>query len=71
MVRRDEIIRKIREAAAATGMHCEVMELTNYTGIIVGSSRTTLTRSSKDLAPIYAVRVWKTFEPVLGKGWWK
>jgi hypothetical protein len=69
-VRRDEIIRKIRDAAAVAGLECVVRELTNHTGITVGSARTTLTRTSKDLAPAYAVKVWKTFEPVLGKGWW-
>ncbi len=70
-MRRDEVIRRIREAAIAAGLECTVKELTNHTGISVGSCRTTLSRTSKDLGPIYAAKVWKNFEACLGQGWWK
>lgn len=70
-MKRREIIRRIREAAAAKGLECEVVELTNHTGIKVGRCRSTLTRSSKDFGPAYAARVWSNFEAELGEGWWR
>lgn len=73
-MRRDQIIARIREAAEAAkaaGKELVVVEKTKHTGLVVGSNRTTLTRSSSDFGPNDAADVWKNFEGELGEGWWK
>ncbi len=70
-MKRADIIKRISAAAKAKGLDCEVVELTNHTGIKVGSCKSSLTRSSKDFGPDYAAKVWKNFEAELGERWWK
>jgi hypothetical protein len=44
MVKRTEVIRRLRQAAGAKGVGFGVVELTNHTGIIVDGFRSTLGR---------------------------
>lgn len=70
-MKRNEVIKRIAEAAKTNGLECIVSELTNHTGIKIGTCKTTLTRSSKDFGPVYAIKVWKNFEAELGERWWE
>jgi hypothetical protein len=70
MVKRAEVLRKIRAAARAAGVEMTEQELTNHTGITVGGICTTVSRSTGDFGRM-AETIFKQLEPALGKGWWR
>ena len=70
MVRRAEVLRKIRDAAKAAGVEMTEQELTRHTGITVGGISTTISRSTGDFGRMAEV-IFKQLEPALGKGWWR
>lgn len=70
VMKRGEIIRKIQAAAKAAGVDCTLAELTNHTGITVGTAATTVSRSTKDFGRMSDV-IFKQLESVLGEGWWR
>lgn len=70
-MKRNDVIKKIRKAAKAQGVSCELYELTNHTGIRVGDTATTVSRSSKDVPNLFAETIFKQLEPALGEGWWR
>lgn len=69
-MKRSEILRKIRKAAAAAGIECTETELTNHTAITVGGVSTTVSRSNKDFGRMSEV-IFKQLEGPLGQGWWR
>lgn len=69
-MKRQAVLNRIKTAARAAGLeYCEV-ELTNHTGIVVGSTRSTVGRHS-EIADGTARAFFKQFEQELGKGWWR
>lgn len=69
-MKRGDVIRKIRKAAKAKGVDCELFERTNHTGIQCGSVRTTIGRHN-EISDLMAETIYKQLEPALGKRWWK
>lgn len=69
-MRREQVIKKLRKAAKAAGLAFEVVELTNHTGIIVGSTRSTLKRHS-EIDEVTVGRFFDQYAAELGKGWWR
>ena len=69
-MRRREVLKKVRDAAQAASLPFEVTELTNHTGVTVGSHRSTIGRHS-EVDNTTARKFFKQFEEVFGEGWWK
>jgi hypothetical protein len=70
LVKRSEVLRRVRRAARDAGVSCEIVELTNHTGVIVGGLRSTLGRHT-EIDDVTARRFFDQFAQVLGKGWWR
>ena len=71
-MKRDKVIKKLRDAAKARGLAFQVIELSRHTGIIIGSTRSTLSRSSHDFDDGAAHDFWDQFaDQPGGKGWWR
>jgi mRNA interferase HicA len=69
-MKRGDVIRKIRKAAKAQGVNCELVELTRHTGIHCGDVRTTIGRHN-EIPDHMAETIFKQLEPALGNRWWK
>jgi mRNA interferase HicA len=69
-MKRGDVIRKIRKAAKARGVHLETFERTNHTGIQCGVIRTTIGRHN-EISDLMAETIFKQLEPELGSRWWK
>ena len=70
-MKRKQVIKKLQDAAKRQGKAFSVVELSRHTGIIVGSIRSTLSRSSGEIPEGTARAFWNQFESELGKGWWR
>lgn len=70
-MKRNDVIKKIRKAAKDQGLPFEMYELTKHTGVRVGDTATTVSRSSSDMPDVFAETIFKQLEPALGKGWWR
>ena len=70
MVKRTEVLKRLRKQAKAQGLSYSEVELTNHTGVIVGGLRSTLGRHS-EVDDVTARKFFDQFAPVLGKGWWR
>ena len=70
-VKRGQVIRKVRDEAKRQGKAFQQIELSRHTGIIVGSVRSTISRSSGEVAEGTAHAFWDQFVGELGKGWWR
>jgi hypothetical protein len=70
-VKRGDVIKRIKKAAKAANLEFEQYELTRHTGIRVGRTSTTVSRSSSDMPDIFAETIFKQLESELGKGWWR
>ena len=70
-MKRNDVIKRIRKAAKDQGLSFDQYELTNHTGIKVGDTATTVSRSSEDMPDVFAQTIFKQLEPALGKGWWR
>ncbi|NNM45645.1 ribonuclease PH [Knoellia koreensis] len=70
-MKRGDVIKKIKKAAKAASLEFEQYELTRHTGIRVGGTSTTISRSSSDMPDVFAETIFKQLESELGKGWWR
>ncbi len=71
-MKREDVIRKLKEAAKDRGVPFATSEMTKHTAITVGGKRSALTRSSKDFPDKTAHKFWDQFANELGgKGWWR
>ena len=69
-MKRTAVLRRLRRAAREAGVSCDVVELTNHTGVVVGGVRSTLGRHS-EIDDVTARKFFDQFAAVLGKGWWR
>jgi len=69
-VKRQAVLKRIKIAARRAGLDHREVELTNHTGVIVGSTRSTIGRHT-EIADGTARAFFKQFEQELGKGWWR
>lgn len=69
-MKRRAVLVKIRTAARAAHLEYREVELTNHTGIIVGTTRSTLGRH-REIDDVTARRFFDQFSNELGKGWWR
>ena len=69
-MKRQAVLKRIRIEARRVGLDYREVELTNHTGVVVGSTRSTLGRHS-EIADGTARAFFKQFEQELGKGWWR
>lgn len=69
-MKRRDVIKKIKEGARRAGVDVNFPELTNHTGIICGSIRTTLGRHA-EIPEQHAETIYRQLQPELGKGWWR
>jgi hypothetical protein len=70
MPKRRDVIKKIRQGAKRAGVEVSFPELTNHTGIICGSVKTTIGRHT-EVPDLFAETIYRQLEPALGKGWWR
>ena len=64
------VLKRLKIAARSAGLEYREVELTNHTGIVVGSTRSTVGRHS-EIADGTARGFFQQFEQELGKGWWR
>jgi hypothetical protein len=69
-VKRQAVLKRIKIAARRAGLDHREIELTNHTGVIVGSTRSTIGRHT-EIADGTARAFFKQFEQERGKGWWR
>ncbi|MCL1923702.1 MAG: ribonuclease PH [Propionibacteriaceae bacterium] len=69
-MKRSEVIRKLQKEAKKQGVPFLITELTRHTGIIVGSTRSTLKRHT-EIDDITVGKFFAQFANELGKGWWR
>jgi len=70
LVKRTEVIKRLRKAARDAGLEFETYELRNHTGVRVGGTRSTLGRHS-EIDDVTARKFFDQFAEALGKGWWR
>ncbi len=70
-MKRGDVIKAIKKEAKRQGVEFEQYELKRHTGIKVGATSTTISRSSSDMPDLFAETIFKQLEPALGKGWWR
>ena len=71
-MKRDKVIKRLKDEAKRQGKAFRVQEMSRHTGIVVGSTRSTLSRSSHDFPDQSAHDFWDQFADELGgKGWWR
>lgn len=64
------MIQRLKKEAKRRGLHFEVTELTNHTGVQVGNHRSTISRHT-EIPDVAAQSFWDQFAEELGKGWWR
>lgn len=69
-MKRRAVIKRIHVEAQRRGVPFDMVELTNHTGITVGSTRSTLKRHS-EIDDVTARKFFDQFADELGKGWWR
>lgn len=69
-MKRQAVLKRIKIAARTAGLEYREVELTNHTGVVVGSTRSTIGRHS-EIAEGTARAFFKQYEQELGKGWWR
>jgi hypothetical protein len=70
-MKRGQVIKKLMDEAKRQGRSFQQVELAKHTGLIVGSVRSTLSRSSGEVPEGTARAFWDQFASELGKGWWR
>ncbi|MCL2595567.1 MAG: ribonuclease PH [Promicromonosporaceae bacterium] len=69
-MKRQQVIKRLREAAKAAGLEFREVELTNHTGIVVGDFRSIIGRH-REISEVTVKKFFKQYESVLGEGWWQ
>lgn len=69
-MKRRAVLKKIQAEAKRQGLGYSETELTNHTGITVGSTRSTLGRHS-EIDDVTARKFFDQFAEEFGKGWWR
>ena len=69
-MKRSKVITILKKAAREAGLGFEETELTRHSVFKVGTSSHTLGRHN-EVDDITAVKFFKQYEDVLGKGWWR
>ncbi|MDR0783332.1 MAG: ribonuclease PH [Propionibacteriaceae bacterium] len=71
-MKRYKVIKKLKDEAKRLGIPFQMTELSKHTGIEIGATRSTLSRSSSDFPDQTAHDFWDQFAVELGgKGWWR
>lgn len=70
MVKRSAVLKKIKDEAKRQGLPFETRELSRHTGVIVGSTRSTLGRH-REVDDHTARKFFEQFAAEFGKGWWR
>lgn len=69
-MKRDKVIKKLKDEARRQGKSFQIVELKKHTGIVIGTIRSVLSRSSSDFPDQSAHAFWDQFADELGgKGW--
>jgi hypothetical protein len=69
-MKRNAVLKKLREQAKATGKSYEEYELSKHTGIKIGATASTLKRHP-EIDDVTAHKFWDQFAAEFGKGWWR
>ena len=69
-MKRTVLLKKIAKAAKTAGVEFSMQELTNHTGLTVGTVRTTIGRHS-EISEGTTEALYRQLQPALGKGWWR
>ena len=69
-MKRRAILTKIKEEAKRQGKSFQTIELTNHTGVIVGTTRSTL-KGHSEIDEVTMRKFFDQFTGELGKGWWR
>ena len=70
MVKRQQVLKKLRTRAKSAGLDYSEYELTNHTGVRIGDTASTLSRHA-EIDEVTARRFWDQFAEEFGKGWWR
>jgi hypothetical protein len=70
-VKKREVLQRLKAEAKRQGKAYRTVELARHTGVIVGSVRSTISRSSSEVPDGTAHACWDQFAVELGKGWWR
>ena len=69
-MKRKAVLKKIRSEARRRNLAYHEYELTNHTGVSVGSTSSTLSRHS-EIDDVTARKFLDQFASEFGKGWWR
>jgi hypothetical protein len=69
-MKRAVVLKRIAKAAKTAGVEFSTQELTNHTGLTVGTVRTTIGRHG-EISEGTAEALYRQLQPALGKGWWR
>lgn len=69
-MKRRAVLKQIELEAKRQGIPFAPRELTNHTGIQVGSISTVIGRHV-EIRESQRIRMFKQLQPALGKGWWR
>lgn len=69
-MKRKAVLDKLKNAAKDAGFDFDQYELTNHTGIKIGTTKSTLGRHS-EIDDVTAHKFFDQFANELGKGWWR
>lgn len=70
MMKRRDVLKKLKAQAKAAEKTYEETELTNHTGIRIGETKSTLGRHS-EIDDVTARKFFDQFANEFGKGWWR
>ena len=70
MVKRRDVLKKLKTQAKRAGLPYEERELTNHTGIRIGATKSTLGRHA-EIDDVTARKFFDQFANEFGKGWWR
>ncbi|WP_348786538.1 ribonuclease PH [Leifsonia sp. NPDC080035] len=69
-MKRRDVLKRLKAQARASGVSYSEQELTNHTGITIGSTRSTLSRHA-EIDDVTARKFFDQFADEFGKGWWR
>lgn len=69
-MKRAVVLKRIAKAAKTAGVEFSTQELTNHTGLTVGTVRTTIGRHG-EVSEGTVEALYRQLQPALGKGWWR
>jgi hypothetical protein len=69
-MKRSEVLKRLKTAAKNANLQYSEYELTNHTGVKIGTIKSTLGRHN-EIDDVTAHKFFDQFQNALGKGWWR